>query len=106
MSQPSRERFTCPSSASLRAQRFAIHFGTGVHLPHMWQYLSEGLLHMLQNKKSMSGTVTRPRTAIAMIAATLLLGGTATEASAKSRHHHYRHHHDNQAGNSENNFVS
>ena len=40
------------------------------------------------------GTVTRPRTAIAFIAATLFIGGTATEASAKSRHHrhHHRHH--------------
>ncbi|TPQ34409.1 septal ring lytic transglycosylase RlpA family lipoprotein [Bradyrhizobium guangdongense] len=37
------------------------------------------------------GNVTRPRTAIAFVAATLLIGGTATEASAKSRHH--RHHH-------------
>jgi rare lipoprotein A len=37
------------------------------------------------------GSVTRPRTAIAFVAATLLVGGTATEASAKSRHH--RHHH-------------
>lgn len=37
------------------------------------------------------GTVTRPRTAIAFVAATLLIGGAATEASAKSRHH--RHHH-------------
>jgi peptidoglycan lytic transglycosylase len=62
---------------------------------------------MLENEKSTPGAVTRPRTAIAMIAATLLLGGTASEASAKSRHHHYRHHlHDNQAGNSENNFLS
>jgi rare lipoprotein A len=50
---------------------------------------------MLRNEKSVLGPVTRPRTAIAMIAATLLLGGTVTEASAKSRHHHhhYRHHH-------------
>ncbi|MET4801731.1 septal ring lytic transglycosylase RlpA family protein [Bradyrhizobium sp. LB11.1] len=40
------------------------------------------------------GTATRPRTAIAFVAATLLVGGTATEASAKSRHHHrYSHHH-------------
>ncbi|MCP3373304.1 septal ring lytic transglycosylase RlpA family protein [Bradyrhizobium cajani] len=39
------------------------------------------------------GIVTRPRTAIAFVAATLLVGGTATEASAKSRHHrHHRHH--------------
>ena len=39
------------------------------------------------------GTVTRPRTAIAFVAATLLVGGTATEASAKSRHHRYSQHH-------------
>ena len=39
------------------------------------------------------GFVTRPRTAIAFVAATLVIGGTATEASAKSRHHHYRHRH-------------
>ena len=38
------------------------------------------------------GTVTRPRTAIAFVAATLLIGGTATEASAKSRHHRHHHH--------------
>ena len=39
------------------------------------------------------GSVTRPRTAIAFVAATLLVGGTATEASAKSRHHHRTSHH-------------
>ncbi|UPK35659.1 septal ring lytic transglycosylase RlpA family protein [Bradyrhizobium sp. 186] len=39
------------------------------------------------------GYVTRPRTAIAFVAATLLVGGTATEASAKSRHHRHHHHH-------------
>jgi rare lipoprotein A len=38
------------------------------------------------------GYVTRPHTAIAFVAATLLLGGTATEASAKSSHHHHRRH--------------
>jgi rare lipoprotein A len=43
----------------------------------------------------MLGNVTQPRTAIAFVAATLLIGGTATEASAKSRHH--RHHHRHQA---------
>ncbi|WFU72875.1 septal ring lytic transglycosylase RlpA family protein [Bradyrhizobium sp. CB2312] len=44
------------------------------------------------------GTVTRPRTAIAFVAATLIVGGTATEASAKSRHHRHHHHrHDAQA---------
>jgi rare lipoprotein A len=45
------------------------------------------------------GSVTRPRTAIAFVAATLLVGGTATEASAKSRHHQHRHHHHDQAQN-------
>ena len=39
------------------------------------------------------GSVTRPRTAIAFVAATFLVGGTATEASAKSRHHRHHHHH-------------
>jgi len=42
-------------------------------------------------KKSTAGTVTRSNTALAILAATLLVGGTATEASAKSRHD--RHHH-------------
>jgi len=49
------------------------------------------------------GSVTRPRTAIAFVAATLLIGGTATEASAKSRHHHrYSHHHHHHAQNDSN----
>jgi rare lipoprotein A len=55
----------------------------------------------MQIQKSMLGIQTRPRTAIAMIAATLLLGGTVTEASAKSRHHHRHHHHRHHAVNSE-----
>jgi rare lipoprotein A len=42
----------------------------------------------------MLGAVARPRTALALIAATIVMGGTISEASAKSRHHHhhYRHH--------------
>ena len=44
---------------------------------------------MLSFKKL--GYAARPHTALAVVAATLLIGGTATEASAKSRHH--RHHH-------------
>ena len=44
------------------------------------------------------GTVTRPRTAIAFVAATLLVGGTATEASAKSRHHRHHHAAQNESG--------
>ena len=39
------------------------------------------------------GNGTRSRTALALFAATLLIGGSVTEASAKSRHHHHRHHH-------------
>jgi peptidoglycan lytic transglycosylase len=45
---------------------------------------------MQKLKKSAAG-VTRPRMAITAIAATLLVGGTATEASAKTRHHHHAH---------------
>ncbi|MDI3565732.1 septal ring lytic transglycosylase RlpA family protein [Bradyrhizobium sp. Arg816] len=48
------------------------------------------------------GSVTRPRTAIAFVAATLLVGGTATEASAKSRHHQRHHHHRHHALNDAN----
>jgi rare lipoprotein A len=42
-----------------------------------------------------AGQVARSRTAFAVVAATLLVGGSAGEASAKSRHHHrhYAHHH-------------
>jgi rare lipoprotein A len=56
---------------------------------------------MVKFKKSASGDLTRSRTAIALFAGTLLLGGGITEASAKSRHHHHRHHHHaHHAGNS------
>jgi peptidoglycan lytic transglycosylase len=51
---------------------------------------------MLNTNKLAPGSVTRSRTAFALIAATLLVGGSVTEASAKSRHH--RHHHSHDAG--------
>ncbi|WP_407149767.1 septal ring lytic transglycosylase RlpA family protein [Bradyrhizobium sp. ORS 86] len=47
---------------------------------------------MLNTKKAMLGNVTQSRTALAFVAATLLIGGSVTEASAKSRHHHHRYH--------------
>ena len=53
---------------------------------------------MLSSKNPALGTVTQSRTALALFAATLLIGGGVTEASAKSRHHHHLH----QAGNSSN----
>ena len=48
---------------------------------------------MLNTNKVVPGTLTRSRTAFAVIAATLLVGGSVTEASAKSRHHRHHHHH-------------
>jgi rare lipoprotein A len=53
-------------------------------------------------KKSTVGSVTRSNTALAIFAATVVLGGTATEASAKSRHHYRGHHfhHVNEASES------
>jgi rare lipoprotein A len=48
---------------------------------------------MLNLKKSVVGAKTQSRTAVAFVAATLLVGGSVTEASAKSRHYHHRHHH-------------
>jgi rare lipoprotein A len=57
---------------------------------------------MLNIKKSAPGNLTRSRTALAVFAATLFVGGTVTEASAKSRHQHHaysHHHHAHYAGN-------
>ena len=48
---------------------------------------------MLTSKKPELGRVTQSRAALAVFAATLLVGGSVTEASAKSRHHHRHHHH-------------
>jgi rare lipoprotein A len=52
---------------------------------------------MLNTNKLGPGSITRSHTAFALITATLLVGGSVTEASAKSRHH--RHHHSHHAGN-------
>ncbi len=52
---------------------------------------------MVKLKNLKPGNMAPSRTALALVAATMLVGGTATEASAKShRHHHHgyhRHHH-------------
>lgn len=49
---------------------------------------------MLRYGRSALGFVAQPRMAIALVAATVALGGTVTEASAKSKHrHHHKHHH-------------
>ncbi|MBN9005778.1 MAG: septal ring lytic transglycosylase RlpA family protein [Rhizobiales bacterium] len=53
---------------------------------------------MLHSQKSTLGFLTRPRTAVALIAATVLLAGSVTEASARSRHHHRHHHHHHHRG--------
>ncbi|MCA6125439.1 septal ring lytic transglycosylase RlpA family protein [Bradyrhizobium sp. WSM 1704] len=47
----------------------------------------------MANIKKMVLGVTQSRTALAVVAATLLVGGSVTEASAKSRHHRHHHHH-------------
>ena len=48
---------------------------------------------MLNTNNAGSVNQIRSRTAFALIAATLLVGGSATEASAKSRHHRHHSHH-------------
>ncbi|MGO8907959.1 MAG: septal ring lytic transglycosylase RlpA family protein [Bradyrhizobium sp.] len=49
---------------------------------------------MLKLKKQALGNVTQSRTALVLFAATVLAGGSATEASARSyRHHHHGHFH-------------
>jgi rare lipoprotein A len=48
---------------------------------------------MLNTNNVVPGTLTRSRTALALIATTLLVGGSISEASAKSRHHRHHSHH-------------
>ncbi len=62
---------------------------------------------MLTLKKLTLGNVAPSRTALAVFAATLLVGGSVTEASAKSRHHHHHrhHHHSDHAANTSNGFA-
>jgi rare lipoprotein A len=48
---------------------------------------------MIVSKKATLGTVTRSRTALAVVAATVVFGGGISEASARGRHHHGYHHH-------------
>src|SRR5436190_19626624 len=52
---------------------------------------------MLNANNVALGTLTRSRTALALIAATLLVGGSISEASAKSRHHRHHAHHASKA---------
>ena len=60
---------------------------------------------MLQTNKIVPGILTWSRTAFALIAATLLVGGTASEASAKSRHHRHHHHHASHAHKATSNWM-
>jgi rare lipoprotein A len=60
---------------------------------------------MLTSKIRALGTLTQSRTAMALFAATLLVGGSATEASAHRYHHHHHfhghhHHHASNGGGS------
>jgi rare lipoprotein A len=48
---------------------------------------------MLNTNNAVLGNLTRSRTALALIAATLLIGGSVTEASAKSGHQRHHSHH-------------
>src|ERR1700690_719942 len=49
---------------------------------------------MLKLKRQSLGNATQSRAALVLFAATVLAGGSATEASARSyRHHHHGHHH-------------
>src|SRR5665811_928004 len=55
---------------------------------------------MLISKNPTLGNATQSRTALALFAATLLIGGSVTEASPKSHRHHHGHHHSHHASNS------
>ena len=56
---------------------------------------------MLNTNNAVPVNPIRSRTAFALIAATLLVGGSVTEASAKSRHHRHHSHHAGHAAKSD-----
>ena len=60
---------------------------------------------MLNTNNVVPGTLTRTRTALALIAATLLVGGSISEASAKSRHHRHHSHHASHAHKANSNWM-
>ena len=60
---------------------------------------------MLNTNNVALGTLTRSRTAFALIAATLLIGGSISEASAKSRHHRHHSHHAHHAHRATSNWM-
>jgi rare lipoprotein A len=60
---------------------------------------------MLNTNNVVPGTLTRSRTALAFIAATLLVGGSISEASAKSRHHRHHSHHASHAHKANSNWM-
>src|SRR6476620_5991527 len=91
--QPETFRFYCLIHAALRNQTAVSHMGTGVPLVTHVALLSEELHYMVNLKKSALGAVTQSRTALAVVAATFLVGGGVTEASAKSKHYNRHHHH-------------
>jgi rare lipoprotein A len=61
---------------------------------------------MLNTNNLVLGTLTRSRTALALIAATLLVGGSISEASAKSRHHRHHSHHASHADKATSNWMN
>ena len=55
---------------------------------------------MVRLKTPAPRIMSRPSTALAMIVASVFLGGGVTEASAKSRHHRHHHHSHHNTGDS------
>ena len=100
MFQREANRFYCPFYASLAYQTAPINLGRGFRLSHMWQYYLRDK-YTVKLKNPTPAKVTQSRTALALFAATILVGGSVTEASAKShRHHHHGYHHHHHASDS------
>ena len=61
---------------------------------------------MLQSKSSAPRRLDRSRTTVALIAASLLIGGSIAPAAAKSRHHRHHHHHHHHKHKAENSWLN
>src|SRR5258705_4302492 len=79
MFQCGTKRNYCPAYASLAHQTAVTQNGTGVPLATYVAILSRGTAIMLKSKNLAPGNATRWRTALAIGAATLFIGGGTTQ---------------------------
>src|SRR5258705_9789358 len=91
MFQCGTKRNYCPAYASLAHQTAVTQNGTGVPLATYVAILSRGTAIMLKSKNLAPGNATRCRTALAIGAATLFIGGGNYQNPPQTQNKHHYH---------------